>query len=182
MYKVLIIEEEKALGFGGITVGVSRVINHPDYDEWIGRGSDIAIWQLAEPIETSSDLIAYATLPSVATEDITAGADFTAVGWGLTDPDDAYSSSEVLMKVTVPGVGRTECNERYSGLIEDTMVCAGEEGKDACQEDSGGPLYEDETGIVVGVVSWGEGCGEAGFPGVYAHVGGFLDFIEENMA
>eukprot|EP00966_Prymnesium_polylepis_P034267 796148-Prymnesium_polylepis.1 len=64
------------------------------------------------------------------------------------------------------------------------MLCAGfpEGGRDTCQGDSGGPLFVMPTGetdkaVLVGVVSFGEGCGFAGFPGVYARVSYFYDWI-----
>ena len=54
------------------------------------------------------------------------------------------------------------------------MICAGEEGKDACQNDSGGPLTKD--GEIIGIVSWGSGCGR--LPGVYARVTHVKDWID----
>ena len=53
-------------------------------------------------------------------------------------------------------------------------------GKDACQGDSGGPLIcsIDDKAILVGVVSHGSGCGEAGKPGIYGKVDFFKDWFQ----
>ena len=53
-------------------------------------------------------------------------------------------------------------------------------GKDACQGDSGGPLLcsMDNKAILIGVVSHGSGCGEAGKPGIYANVDYFKDWFK----
>ena len=52
-------------------------------------------------------------------------------------------------------------------------------GKDACQGDSGGPLIcsMDNKAMLVGVVSHGSGCGEAGKPGIYGKVDYFTDWF-----
>ena len=58
------------------------------------------------------------------------------------------------------------------------MLCAGEEGKDSCKGDSGGPLTCD--GYHCGVVSWGYGCALAAYPGVYTQTSYFVDWIIDN--
>lgn len=57
-------------------------------------------------------------------------------------------------------------------------------GKDSCQGDSGGPFvfYENKAWVQHGIVSWGKGCAEAGFAGVYSRVASYLDFIQQTMA
>jgi len=59
------------------------------------------------------------------------------------------------------------------------MICAAVPGggKDACQGDSGGPLVV--NGTLVGIVSWGIGCAEADYPGVYSNVAPLGSFITE---
>ena len=65
-----------------------------------------------------------------------------------------------------------------------TMICAGEEGYDSCQGDSGGPMTcgLDDMDPLCGIVSWGRGCAEAGYPGVYAQVSTYVDWAAENAS
>ena len=75
-----------------------------------------------------------------------------------------------------------------SSVITSNMVCAGftEGGKDSCQGDSGGPLVvprssSDATAIIYGIVSFGTGCAKPNYPGVYARVAKYLDWIQSYM-
>jgi secreted trypsin-like serine protease len=73
--------------------------------------------------------------------------------------------------------------------LTQNMICAGTTSgeRDACNGDSGGPLFaEGPDGLVqLGVVSWGEGpsdgtaaCGHANAYGVYTRVANYLDWIK----
>ena len=57
------------------------------------------------------------------------------------------------------------------------MICAGfaAGGHDACLGDSGGPLVIGSQ--LVGIVSWGIGCGRPNFPGVYTSTGNLRTWI-----
>jgi secreted trypsin-like serine protease len=65
------------------------------------------------------------------------------------------------------------------------MFCAGflEGGVDTCQGDSGGGMVCEVRGrqSVVGLTSWGYGCGRPNRPGVYTKVSDYLDWIVEKM-
>lgn len=91
------------------------------------------------------------------------------------------AATTTLRKVDVPVVARTTCaaNYRPQGLsVTSDMFCAAftQGGKDSCQGDSGGPIYSSDK-TLQGVVSWGIGCAQAGYPGVYARVGAQRSFI-----
>jgi len=94
---------------------------------------------------------------------------------------------DILQHVTVPYVNNDVCNgpDSYDGKVTEMMLCAGKGGKDACQQDSGGPLVKRTTrgdgsivDVHVGIVSWGIGCGSQNFPGVYARTSKRADWIK----
>lgn len=63
-------------------------------------------------------------------------------------------------------------------------MCAGGEGRDACQGYGGAPLLVKEDGISqqIGIMSFGsENCGGARIPSVYTSIPHFYQWIQENM-
>lgn len=161
---------------GGTFVGISSVHIHPNYNSRT-FDYDVAVWKLSTPV-ADSDTIGYATLPS-ANSDPVAGTMHTAAGWGATT--QGGSSSKGLRKVNVPIVSRSSCQQSYtSESITSRMFCAGysQGGRDACQGDSGGPLVNSSKGLI-GVISWGNGCAQPNFPGVYVRISLLLPFIEQ---
>lgn len=104
-------------------------------------------------------------------------------GWGTTRYGVSMATS-VLMAVNVTVQPSEICNgtTSYNGSIKSGMLCAGEwqGGRDACQGDSGGPLVC--NGRLAGIVSHGNGCGEAAYPGVYADVAYYQEWIRKNGA
>ena len=52
------------------------------------------------------------------------------------------------------------------------------QGKDSCQGDSGGPFACNDK--LTGIVSWGAGCADPNYAGVYTRVAHYVDWIKEN--
>jgi len=157
-------------------IQVASFVNHPSYNP-LTLNNDINVMTLATPL-TFSAVAAPIGLPdqdaSVAT-----GAMALVAGWGALNEGGAASPG--LQYVAVPIVSNADCNIAYSGGITAGMLCAGfpEGGRDACQGDSGGPLTI--GGTLVGAVSWGQGCARPNFPGVYARVAFYRNWINLNL-
>jgi trypsin len=156
-----------------------RIIAHPQYDS-NASDYDFALIELSkdsafQPIDVNSEEIQISNDPNQA---IIA----TTAGWGATS-EGSYNLPNLLQKVDVPLVPADVCNKSYSGQITDRMICAGyaQGGKDSCQGDSGGPLVAetaDHHRVLVGVVSWGQGCARPDYYGVYSKVNSVYDWIE----
>ena len=82
--------------------------------------------------------------------------------------------------VELPVVDRGTCRRLWGGLVDNTMICAGETlgGKDVCIGDSGGPLIVVGSDIIVGAVSFGNPCALADYPTVYSSVIVLRDFVK----
>lgn len=95
-----------------------------------------------------------------------------------------------LHEVSMQIVDLQECKDKFNEIgidIGDTEICALEPGErnDSCYGDSGGPLIvpaDNRNGYVqVGIVSWGKECGDRTFPGVYARLSSFNNWIKSQM-
>lgn len=178
---MIVVEGTNNLAQGGRRIRVVNVIPHPDYKPSAeGQPSDVALLQLAEPSQIEPQAL---VAGSAAARIVIPDAIATTAGYGQVRPNDPQSGSNKLLQVNLPVVGLERCRKSYGPIITAAHVCAGFEqgGKDSCQGDSGGPLYMlapgGERPVQVGVVSWGRGCAQPGFYGIYASVGTYEPFI-----
>ncbi|MFE4969898.1 serine protease [Streptomyces sp. NPDC056660] len=149
-----------------IPVTVARV--NPRYEADANTG-DFAVLTLARPLPADA-------VVKMAAEGDTAyrtGTGALVSGWGDITGGGDYARRLYAAQVHV--LPDETCERAYPGGADgtyraDSMVCAGEAlgGPDACQGDSGGPLVA--GGRLIGLVSWGSGCGRPGSPGVYTRV------------
>ena len=151
---------------------------------WLGLFSvnhDVAVVELPQASGKSPVKIASAGERSLWT----AGTKATIAGFGVTEPDG--DQPEFLQYAEVPIVADAVAAEAYPYLVDGvdplfggfesrTQVAAGypDGGTDTCQGDSGGPMLVPAGADMrlVGDTSYGVGCAEPGYPGVYGRVAG----------
>ncbi|MFC9293632.1 serine protease [Streptomyces sp. NPDC057011] len=162
-------------GSDGREIAVRGARVNPDYDPRSNSG-DLAVLDLAESVPAHYVLpMAGAGHPAYAP-----GTEAAVYGWGDTSGFGDYAYALRAARVTV--LADEVCGRAYPGDADgqyraESMVCAGDDGggRDACQGDSGGPLVA--QGRLIGLVSWGRGCGRADSPGVYTRVAPLAGFV-----
>ncbi|XP_071450718.1 uncharacterized protein [Hetaerina americana] len=166
---------------------VTRLTVHPEF--YAGTlYNDLAILRLQRPADFArSPHISPACMPDRYRD--YSGARCWTTGWGKDAFGDFGKYQNILKEVEVPIVPQHTCQSQlqqtrlgYEFKLHPGFICAGgEEGKDACKGDGGGPMVCEQGGSwqLVGVVSWGIGCGQYGVPGVYVKVAHYLDWIRQ---
>uniref|UniRef100_A0A182IJT4 Uncharacterized protein n=1 Tax=Anopheles atroparvus TaxID=41427 RepID=A0A182IJT4_ANOAO len=157
--------------------------------------NDVALLKLSEPVPLGETIVPVCLPPEGnAYAGYEVRPDWQAAfhnsgivtGWGKTG-DGTFPVR--LQEVHVPILGNAECHNQtqyFRFQINERMMCAGipEGGKDSCQGDSGGPLHvfdqDANRFVIAGVVSWGFGCAQPKFPGIYARVNRFISWINFN--
>ncbi|XP_041971604.1 phenoloxidase-activating enzyme-like [Aricia agestis] len=166
-----------------IFIPVESVMKHPGFSRR-NLQHDIGLVKLSQDV-VFSDFIKTVCLPTRDyVPEFTASTNFTVAGWG--DDPSKTEFYDVKKEVDVPYVPMSKCRNTITTDLIDNQICAGgEEGKDTCKGDSGGPLLHlinQTTYIAVGVVSFGpKSCGTRGQPAVYTHVYKYLDWIAKTM-
>lgn len=163
---------------------VSHIVVHPDFDK-ANLQNDIALIFLDSLTVSENIPGAYPSLPSSYSETISL-APLTVIGSGNMSSFGSIRE-KALRSVTVERLDIDLCREKggmYSKL-SNKQICAGEiikGGADACQGDSGGPLFqfteEGKSPTLLGVVSFGSGCGQKDAPGIYTDISKYLAWIQ----
>ena len=182
---------------GGTTWRITAVVRHAGYNG--AKKNDIALLKIEPDGQTklSANRSAHPiALPPGATSTAPNGARLVVTGWGATGNAAIGNSTRdltvkpqaptnSLMEATMKKMPISACNNNpnYKAVgftVQVGEVCAlGLDNTDSCQGDSGGPLvyYSRRGPRLVGIVSFGPGCGLANTPGVYTDVAFYRDWI-----
>nr|XP_026486406.1 trypsin, alkaline B-like [Vanessa tameamea] len=164
---------------GGSTRNVGTLIVHPNYQDY-QLHSNVGIFRV-----TSSFDFGVNVQPGTfagSSYNIADNQIVWTIGWGETYFNGPKSNQ--LRHVQVFTVNQNVCRNNYNVIamtVTDNMMCAGildQGGRDPCAGDFGGPLLY--NGVIVGISSWGSGCGYRGYPAVYTRVPVYIDWIQSN--
>lgn len=154
---------------GGQVIDVRKVKTHPqDYD--------VSVLFLEKSLSLNKSVKTIDLADEIPKE----GTKCSISGWGATTHkgklSDALQYSEVDM------ISNEICKKSFpfkANYVVKRMICAGlkEGGADSCTGDSGAPLVCD--GLVVGLSSWGIGCADKRYPGVYTSVPDVKEWVEQ---
>jgi secreted trypsin-like serine protease len=166
----------------GTRVALSEIHVNPAYNS-AAHTNDTALLKLAAPQALP---VLPVTVPGLAGL-WAAGRTAQVAGWGNTAATGTAAYPTDLQQVSVPLVSDADCAGPYPGLAPAVELCAGNlaaGGVDTCQGDSGGPLVvADAAGhpVLAGDTSFGTGCAQPGYPGVYGEIAGMRGFVDATI-
>lgn len=171
-----------------VVTKIADVYFHPQFDANT-FDNDIALLLLADRVKFS-DYIRPACLGDSETiereqfnsEGVRLGK---VTGWGQL-AENVNTLPRYLQEIELPIVNQEVCRNATVHKVTENMFCAGyaqEIVGDACQGDSGGPFVVQHKNrwYVVGIVSWGVGCGRRGNYGYYTKVNNYHSWIKEKI-
>ncbi|KAM3843460.1 transmembrane protease serine 12-like [Vipera latastei] len=163
---------------------IRAIIMHSDFNK-ITYDNDIVLFKLMESIKFNQYIqpICIPDAPVALNDEMPC----FITGWGQTTEKER--ERDVLQEARVDIIPISTCNRHdwYAGMVKDKMLCAGsvKGGVDGCQGDSGGPLacyLPDVTRYyLVGISSFGFGCGRPRLPGVYLQTGFYRRWIQSQV-
>jgi len=168
-------------------LNIEKVIVHQGFEPETFH-NDIALIKLERSV--SLEVHTPACLPETKFfKHIPGGTEVWVAGWGKVR-EQGVGMAAKLKEVSLRTVSNQVCEASFKEagfdyIVTEKMVCAGgEKGKDGCQGDSGGPLVaigEQGETTLMGIVSWGEGCGRKGIYGVYTKVASLRGWLDSKM-
>ncbi|XP_052888786.1 CLIP domain-containing serine protease B4-like [Anopheles moucheti] len=170
-----------------IDLDIEKIVVHWNYDpNDRSFKNDIALIRFTRSIKYSETVRPICLPLSESLRNLNhVGQPSYAVGWGDTE---VAIASQMKLKVELNITSFQECAAVYEEnriLLDRKHICAGgEEGKDTCSGDSGGPLMRQIAGAwyLIGVVSFGLAwCGVPDVPSVYTNVAEYVDWIRDNV-
>lgn len=182
-----------------IEVPIESVSIHPQFEQAYPYHFDIGVIKLAYGVNCSRHIRPICLPPHGEFHEAYSEMNkAVTVGFGRTSLNGNHS--RLLQQIELDLVPLKECRESYKQLpfkapdILESMICAFSKGKDSCVGDSGGPLFlwrmtnSSKASLgkherpkyfeQVGITSYGIGCANDMFPGIYSRVSKFVPWLK----
>lgn len=159
---------------GAVISNVLGVKVHELYDKKT-KANNIAVLALGSNVTT----LYPSSLPVDGTTDDYVGKPGTILRWGATK--SATTSHKILLKAPVTIITNEACSAKYGLKISSNFLCASAGSQEGltCHDDSnGGPVIVE--GRQIGIMSWGKGCMDFNYPGIYMRISVYMDWIKKN--
>ena len=185
-----VVFHKKNIDSTGIKINIKKILIHKDYDKSTSD-HDIALIYLeeepdAQPIYLPTPYLLKNNIYKTGIKD-----DCIIIGFGKTTMSSNMSYYLKKALIGLLDINNTKYPPKY---ITDNMIIAGDfndpnildDNEDSCQGDSGGPLfkeiiYENKIYyILIGLTSWGYGCGLEKYGGVYTKCSQYTQWIKNN--
>ncbi|KFV42608.1 Transmembrane protease serine 12, partial [Gavia stellata] len=161
---------------------IRSIAVHPEFQRETFE-NDIALFELNSAVRYSDYIQPICLPPAHLHPHLDNATECFISGWGRTA--EKGKTSAVLKEARVEIIPSSVCNssDAYGGLVNHNMICAGSRsgGIDTCQGDSGGPLACHHPGTdkyyLIGITSFGVGCGRPKFPGLYVRLSQYRGWI-----
>ncbi|KAG8200957.1 hypothetical protein JTE90_020594 [Oedothorax gibbosus] len=167
----------------GKTIRVLSTFVHHNFNS-MNLDNNIALLRLQKPVQLNSGVcvICLPTSGQMPKDD----SKCTVTGYGFVSKDGDMSLK--IREAQIPIIDDMECMANVTEALTNPFIlpsssfCAGGKGQqDACQGDAGGALACEVGGYheLVGLVSWGLGCGRNDVPSIYIKVPSFMGWINQ---
>ncbi|XP_017009020.3 spaetzle-processing enzyme-like [Drosophila takahashii] len=173
-----------------LQIDVMHIEKHDGFNEIFyeypddSMNNDIALLRLKRPVSYTKVIRPICLLGShISSQYCQTSPEFEIAGWGYTENN---TPSDVLLKATIKETEFwTMCptNIKHKPFWETRICAGGQEGRDTCFGDSGGPLMATKTSdnykefvYLAGITSYGP-RNECGEPGVYTRTEAYIYWI-----
>lgn len=190
-------KETRGQRSNAVVLNSEKIIIHPGYipatrNPRTNYDSDIALIKLSSRVTLGRNILPIC-LPD-ASMNLVVGEQGTVSGFGKTESQLTADlvTSRTLKYAHIGMYDNAQCERtptlnNKNMVFTDNMFCAGAEGTDSCQKDSGGPFVSPMLGegrepfYLSGIVSWGPPCEQRQYKGYYTKVKNYVAWIEETM-
>ncbi|GFH62078.1 hypothetical protein CTEN210_18554 [Chaetoceros tenuissimus] len=161
---------------------VKNTFEHPDFSNGLygGVGFDYLLLQLDTPVLNISPVVLDNGSVSPKFHDSKV---LHAIGLGVTNVAYGQKAS-FLQEIELLYVPEDQCQEEFKPIkLQPSTLCCHhpDQSGDSCVGDSGGPLYDRENNVLVGLTSYGESTCTSQIPSVYARISQNFSWIKSTI-